>query len=72
MTSSFRIDSHQATLEEDVTLLNGQTSSSLTAQTSGLPEGQLSDFDGSSSCKGKLLLGSRMKQGNLDPSLHFQ
>jgi hypothetical protein len=27
----------QATLEEDVTLLNGQTSSSLTGQTSGLP-----------------------------------
>jgi hypothetical protein len=33
--------SHQATLEEDVTLLNGQTSSSLTGQTSGLPQGQL-------------------------------
>ena len=33
--------SHQATLEEDVTLLNGQTSSSLTGRTSGLPHGQL-------------------------------
>ena len=32
--------SHQATLEEDVTLLNGQTSSSLTGRTSGLPQGQ--------------------------------
>ena len=35
------MDSHQATLEEDVTLLNGQTSPSLTGQTSGLPLGQL-------------------------------
>jgi len=35
--SSFGMDSHQATLEEDVTLLNGQTSSSRTGQTSGLP-----------------------------------
>ena len=35
------MDSHQATLEEDVTLLNGQTSSSLTGRTSGLPQGQL-------------------------------
>jgi hypothetical protein len=35
------MDSHQATLEEDVTLLNGQTSSSLTGQTSDLPRGQL-------------------------------
>ena len=35
--------SHQATLEEDVTLFNGQTSSSLTGQTSGLPLGQLGD-----------------------------
>jgi hypothetical protein len=33
--------SHQATLEEDVTLLTGQTSSSLTGRTSGLPRGQL-------------------------------
>ena len=33
--------SHQATLEEDVTLFNGQTSSSLTGRTSGLPLGQL-------------------------------
>jgi len=33
--------SHQAALEEDVTLLNGQTSSSLTGQTSGLSLGQL-------------------------------
>jgi hypothetical protein len=39
---------------------------------SGQVNFKLSDFDGSSSCKGKLLLGSRMKQGNLDPSLHFQ
>ena len=41
MTSSFGMGSHQATLEEDVTLLNGQTSSSLTGRTSGLPQGQL-------------------------------
>ena len=41
MTSSFGMGSHQATLEEDVTLFNGQTSSSLTSQTSGLPLGQL-------------------------------
>src|SRR5271157_27344 len=41
MTSSFGMGSHQATLEEDVTLFNGQTSSSLTGQTSGLPQGQL-------------------------------
>ena len=40
MTSSFGMGSHQATLEEDVTLLNGQTSSSLTGRTSGLPQGQ--------------------------------
>lgn len=40
MTSSFGMDSHQATLEEDVTLLNGQTSSSLTGRTRGLPQGQ--------------------------------
>jgi hypothetical protein len=37
MTSSLGMVSHQATLEEDVTLLNGQTSSGLTGQTSGLP-----------------------------------
>ena len=41
MTSSFGMGSHQATLEEDVTLLNGQTSSSLTGRTSGLPQEQL-------------------------------
>ncbi len=41
MTSSFGMGSHQATLEEDVTLGNGQTSSSLTGRTSGLPQGQL-------------------------------
>ena len=33
--------SHQATLEEDVTLFNGQTFSSLTGRTSGLPQCQL-------------------------------
>ncbi|MFZ0962074.1 MAG: ATP-binding protein, partial [Terriglobia bacterium] len=41
MTSSFGMRSHQATLQEDVTLLNAQTSSSLTGRTSGLPLGQL-------------------------------
>ena len=33
--------SHQAALEEDVTLFDGQTFSSLTGRTSGLPQGQL-------------------------------
>src|SRR5208283_3489971 len=45
MTSSFGMGSHQATLEEDVTLFNGQTSSSLTGQTSGLPQGQLAGVE---------------------------
>src|SRR5487761_979928 len=43
MTSSFTMGSHQATLEEDVTLFDGQTFSSLTGRTSGLPQGQLSN-----------------------------
>ena len=42
MTSSFGMGAHQATLEENVTLLNDQTSSSLTGRTSGLPLGHLS------------------------------
>jgi hypothetical protein len=36
--------SHPATLEENVTLFNGQTSSSLTGRTNGLPLGQLLDY----------------------------
>ncbi len=40
MTSSLGVVTHQATLEEEVILLNGQTSSSLTGRTCGLPSGQ--------------------------------
>ena len=46
---------HQATLEEEVTLCNGQTSSSLTGRTSGLPLGQLIEDKGR--WGGDLLLG---------------
>lgn len=44
MTSSFGMGSHQATLEEDVTLLNGQTSWSLIGRTSSSPRGQLIEY----------------------------
>jgi len=40
MTSSLGMDFHQATLEEDVTLLSGQISSRFTGPPSGLPLGQ--------------------------------
>jgi hypothetical protein len=52
------MDSNQATLEEDVTLLNGHTSSRLTGRTTGLPRLQLPTFLGDVVISGIKLVSS--------------